>query len=244
MIRNFIFFSLLTIFIQPQLLAKSITVAVAANFAEPMKIILKQFELLHSNIDTTLVIGSSGKLFAQIQQGAPFDLFLSADQEKPNELIRLKLAVPHSQFTYAKGILVLWSKQNLAPSYQTLKTFKGNLAIANPKLAPYGVAAKQVLAHYHNKNIQLISANNVIGAFQYIHSNSVKMGLIAKSSLIHADIDLKQSWDIDKSLYSEILQDLVIITSSDEVKLLSTYMKSSEVQSIIESFGYQRGSYE
>jgi len=244
MIRKFIIFSLLAFFVQPHILAKTLTIAVAANFSEPMKGILKKFERLHPGIQTNLVIGSSGKLFAQIQQGAPFDVFLSADQDKPAKLIQLQLALENSQFTYAKGLLVLWSNQNIKLSDQSLKTYSGNLAIANPKFAPYGIAAQQVLAHYHNNNIQLITANNVIGAFQYIYSNSVQIGLIAKSSLIHAGIQPDTSWNVDKSLYSEILQDMVIINASTEASLLTMYMQSDEVQTIIETLGYQRGLYE
>jgi len=244
MIRTLLLINVLISFASTQLMAKTLNVAVATNFAEPMKVILHNFEQLHPQISTNLVIGSSGKLFAQIQQGAPFDVFLSADQDKPNQLVHLQLAQADSQFTYAKGLLVLWSKQALNLDEHFLNNYKGKFAIANPKFAPYGVAALHVLDHYNNPNIQLISASNVIGAFQYIHSDAVSAGLIAKSSIIHAGIQLEEIWEVDQSLYPEILQDFVIIKASNESEQLSLFLQSKEVQSIIQSFGYQRGSYE
>ena len=166
-------------------------VAVASNFIKPMKDLSKRYEEF-SNQSITVISGSSAKLMAQIKQGAPYDLFFSADQEKVSQLIEYGLADTASRQKYAKGRLVLWSKACLRQtnmpeqtSYQRLinKEFK-YLAIANPTLAPYGRAAVESLKSlglYNSLKGKLVYGENIAQTFQFVYSANSDLGLVALS---------------------------------------------------------------
>ncbi|BCE03353.1 molybdate ABC transporter substrate-binding protein [Marinicellulosiphila megalodicopiae] len=239
--RSFIFFTILLFCCQTKLRAESfdVTVAVAANFAEPLKILINDFERVHPKIKVNMVIGSSGKLFAQIQQNAPFDLFLSADQSKPLALIASGHAIKDSLHTYAQGTLVLWSYSETPLNNESLKTFKGKLAIANPKIAPYGEASMEVIHHYENPNIQIIQANNVLGVLQYVKSQSVEMGLVALSSLSQFPLTSLNIWHVDSALYSPILQDMVILNDNPHTRIFWIFLQSEQAKIVKHQFGYK-----
>lgn len=227
--------------------AEQATIAVAANFTAPMKAIVAQFEKTSPH-QIRLSFGSSGKFFAQIRQGAPYDVLFSADQEKPNALIMQKMAVGDSCFTYALGKLVLWSadKQLLLSGSKAL--LNGNfkkLALANPRLAPYGLAAQQVLEHLSLKPAvsgKLVLGENIAQTFQFIHSGNAELGFVAVSQLAALQADKRgSSWEIPANLYTPIRQDAVLLTRASNnaaARALIEFTKTPAARTLIENYGY------
>ncbi|MCG8381262.1 MAG: molybdate ABC transporter substrate-binding protein [Gammaproteobacteria bacterium] len=223
-------------------------IAAASNFMAPLKAIMTDFEA-HSGHKARVSFGSSGKLYAQITHGAPFDVFLSADQKTPMSLEAQGLAVKSSRFTYALGRLALWSTHAsyrnklreilITGHYQTL-------AIANPKLAPYGEAALQTLASLgisKDHISRLVQGENITQTFQFIHSGNANLGFIALSQAV----SFKESahgalWIIPGEYYSPIQQDVVLLKRGQPnpaARAFLAYLKSQPARAVIESFGYQ-----
>lgn len=233
---------------------EEIIVAVASNFIQPAKQIAQAFED-ETQSKVRLVFGSSGKIYAQIKNGAPFDVFLSADQTKPEALISSGDAVASSQQTYAQGQLVLWSSEKhkdikhdfIAGRYRFI-------AIANPKLAPYGIAASSVLEKYHSENTldanvdsitqsKIVMGENVSQVFQFIVSGNADMGFIALSQIKSNEM-IKESdfWLVPKDDYAPILQDAVLLQRSSQslvAKEFLKFLKSEKATSIMKNYGYQ-----
>ena len=167
--------------------AETITIAVASNFAVVLEDLIDDFESFHAGSKVVLVSGSSGKLYAQIKHGAPFDFFMSADQDKPMKLIEDGFAVPETRFTYAIGALVLWSAdpKRIDHSDKILKSLAFNkLALANSKLAPYGLAAEQVLAKLGLENTsrsRWVQGENIAQVYQFVATQNAELGFVAKS---------------------------------------------------------------
>lgn len=224
--------------------AQTIKVAVAANFSQPMKALIKSYEE-QSSTKVALITGSSGKLYAQIMHGAPFDLFFSADQDKVDKLETKNKIVPNTQFTYAQGHLVLWSKQvNSAPS-ERLKSGEFNyISIANPKHAPYGVAAVEYLSATNKAALKKrIIGENISQAFQYAYSGSADLGLVALSQVITLPAKQGVYEHIPANLMTPILQDAALLTSAKDKQSAIDFLlfvKSSTGQNIIERFGYSK----
>ncbi|MEH6447792.1 MAG: molybdate ABC transporter substrate-binding protein [Oleispira sp.] len=222
--------------------AEQVTVAIAANFINPMHKLVAEFEQ-QSQHQVTLVSGSSGRFFAQIHHGAPFDVFLSADSDKPQRLIALGLALPSSLFTYAYGRLVLWgmdNKQEITAKTLRKADFK-HLAIANAKLAPYGKAAKEVLVQLGlEKEIRSkwVVGENISQTYQFVASQNAQYGFIAASQWPAADF----GWLVPESLHQPIQQDAVILTRAQGNKAafdLLEYLQSPAAAVIIQDYGYQ-----
>lgn len=225
-----------------------LTVAVAANFAAPIKRLAADFEQ-DTGRSVRLSVGSSGKLFAQIQHGAPFDVFLSADQDKPQRLVELGLAVAESQFTYAVGELVLWSSQQHLDVEQTL--LQGNfhkLAIANPKLAPYGLAAEQTLISLNLADAsksKLIFGESISQAFQFVASGNAELGFVARAQVIAAGasdtLSKGSAWFVPSRLYAPIRQDAVLLSraihDSGAAHFLH-FLQSESAKNTVQSYGY------
>jgi molybdate transport system substrate-binding protein len=232
----------------------NLKVAVSANFSHALKKLLPKFEE-NTNITTQVFIGSTGNLFKQIYHGAPYDIFIAADKFRPQRLIEANIALENSLKTYAFGTISFWSTQwsnsektreNL-PTFQSLiqqiKDKKNRLAIANPNIAPYGLAAKQVIEnnelwHIINKN-QLITGSNINQTFQQVRSGAVPLGIVADSQLI---INNFTGVEIPSEHYEPIEQQLVIIAASKNIQqaqLLSQYLLSKESQNIIKTLGYK-----
>lgn len=229
--------------------AGELKVALASNFSMVMAEIVEQFGAKNEGSELILISGSSGKLYAQIKHGAPFDVFFSADQDKPDRLIKEGLAMPDSQFTYALGSLVLWSANtaSINGSSEILEKHGFNkLALANAKLAPYGLASEQVLK---NKGLEVttrhkwIKAENIAQAYQFVASGNADIGFVAKSQVWNnGRLKFGSVWLIDADLYSPIKQDAVILKSTKNLKLatkLMNFIRSQDVQNKIEQFGYQ-----
>ncbi|WP_413699040.1 molybdate ABC transporter substrate-binding protein [Psychromonas sp. KJ10-10] len=228
--------------------AGDINVAVAGNFFKPLKVLISKFEL-QTGHRVLVSVGSTGKLYAQISNGAPFDLFLATDQTRPSKLIEQKLAVKNSQFTYAKGKLVLWSSENNLIDSQGDRLLSSDLihlAIANPDIAPYGEQAVQVLKNlniYQKLSNKLVLGQNVGQVFQYVSSGNIKQGIIPLSQVtMDGKINSGSAWIIPSSLYHPIQQDAVLLNKGKKNPIAESflnYLKTPEALQIISSFGYE-----
>lgn len=228
--------------------AGTVTAAVAANFTRPMQAIAERFEA-ETGHQLRLSFGSSGQLFAQIQNGAPFDVFLSADQTKPQALIDSGDALADSRFTYAVGALALWSStpDRFSDGEALLRSGDFNrLAIANPRLAPYGVAAVEVL-HRLGLNEQLadqiIQGQNIAQTHQFVATGNADLGLVALSQLIENGRAASGSaWIIPANYYRPIRQDAVLLNRAHDnaaARALLDFLRSDTTQELIESYGYR-----
>jgi len=225
--------------------AAEIRIAVASNFRPAMQVIAKRFESKTGH-DVILIFGSTGKQYAQIKHGAPFDAFFAADSRRPKQLEEDGAAVAGTRFTYAVGKLVLWSPVAgyVDPSGNVLNTgdFK-HLAIANPELAPYGLAAQQVLKSrglWESLASRLVRGESIVQAFQFIDSGSAELGFIAYAQIKQPGKPLQGSyWDIPQSLYSPIEQQAVLLRDSEPARAFLQFIQSWEALKIIGVFGYQ-----
>jgi molybdate transport system substrate-binding protein len=228
-----------------QALAGEVRVAVASNFAEAMTDIAQRFEASTGH-NVKLSSGSTGKHYAQIRNGAPFDLFFAADARRPDLLERAGLAKAGSRFTYAVGKLVLWSPD---PNYVDAEgkileqgDFR-HLAIANPKLAPYGRAAQEVLEGrglWHVLSSRIVRGENIGQAYQFIKSGNAELGFVAYSQIKRPDRPPEGSvWDVPQSSYSPIEQQAVLINDNDAARAFLSFVRQIEISALIREYGYR-----
>lgn len=228
--------------------AEPLQVAVAANFAAPANALAKAFTQA-SGRQVLVSTGSSGKLFAQIQHGAPYDVFLSADQAKPVALQQAGLVLADSRFTYAIGNLVLWSPADSDAQAIAARLQRGDfarLALANPRLAPYGLAAVetlQVLQLSETTRSRWVLGENIAQTFQFVSSGNVDMGFIALSQwLAHQQRLSGGVWLVPDELYAPIRQDAVGLRRSSQPELAAqflTFLSSETARDIIRTQGYR-----
>ncbi len=228
--------------------AGEVHVAVAANFTAPMKQIAAEFEKATGH-KAVLSFGSSGNFYAQIRHGAPFQLFLSADDEKPALLEKEGLTIKGSRFTYAVGTLVLWSpKPNFvdAKGDVLLKGQFARMAIANPKLAPYGVAAIETLTSMgllDRLRPRFVEGENIAQTYQFVATGNADLGFVALSQVIKdGKLSGGSSWIVPAKLHKPIRQDAVLLAAGRDnpaAGALAAYLKSDRAKSIIRSYGYQ-----
>lgn len=227
--------------------AAVINVAVASNFTAPMKIISAVFEQ-QTGHKAILAFGSTGHFFTQIKNGAPFDILLAADTQIPLRLEQEKLGIAESRFTYATGKLVLWSKQpGLVDENGKIlhtDTFK-RIAIANPKLAPYGAAALETMSKMGVlKSLQpkLVQGENIGQTYQFIATENAALGFIALSQILSdGKIIQGSAWIVPSSMHSPIRQDAILLSKAREnpaALALALFLKGEQAQNIIRSFGY------
>ncbi len=228
-----------------QLFAEDLTIAVASNFASPMREIGQAFEQ-KSGHNVRFAFGSSGKLASQILQGAPFDAFFSADQSKPALLRERGFASQYSQFTYAIGRLALWSKEaGVEPLAQLRAQQYRKVALANPKLAPYGDAAQEVLGRLGllaASQSKWVQGENIAQTYQFVDSGNAELGFVAYSQIYKQNQLIKGSaWLVPENLHQPIRQDAVLVgaESSEAARQFMGFMRGSEVRTILESYGYQ-----
>ncbi|GAB2198979.1 molybdate ABC transporter substrate-binding protein [Sessilibacter sp. MAH4] len=228
--------------------ADEVHVAVAANFTAAMKEAVVDFEQ-KSNHKVIVSFGSSGKIYSQIKNGAPYQVFLSADQTKPELLENEGLTVAGSRFTYAIGALALWSaKENfIDDQFTVLKSGTFNkLALANPKLAPYGAAALEVLEALNltqQTNPKLVKGDNIAQTYQFVATGNADLGFVALSQIMNkGQLISGSSWIVPTDLYSPIRQDAVLLENAQNNQAaldLLTYLKSDAAREIIHSYGYK-----
>ncbi len=227
--------------------ADRVRVAVASNFRPTLDALVQAFES-GSEHRVEVVSGSTGKLYAQIVQGAPFDLLLAADAERPRRLEAEGRIRPGSRFTYAIGRLVLWSPdpQRVDGEGRVLK--QGDfryLAIANPKLAPYGRAARQLLQAmglWPDLQGRLLRGENIAQAYHFVASGNAELGFVAWSQLRGpAGRGEEGSWWLPTgNLHDPIEQQLVLLSDRAGARAFHAFLAGAEAERIIESHGYER----
>ena len=228
--------------------ADEVQVAVAANFTAPIQAIAKDFE---KDTGHTLVAayGATGQFYAQIKNGAPFEVFLAADDSTPAKLEQEKEIVPGSRFTYAIGTLALWSAKE---GYVDAKgdVLKQNaykhLSIANPKAAPYGLAATQVLDKLKLTEAtqgKIVEGQNITQAFQFVSTGNAELGFVALSQIYKAGkVTSGSAWIVPSNLHDPIRQDAVILNKGKDsaaAKALVEYLKGPKAAAVIKSYGYE-----
>jgi molybdate transport system substrate-binding protein len=230
--------------------AGEVQVAVAANFAGPMQRIAADFAK-DTGHHVQVSVGATGKLYAQVQNGAPFEVFLSADEITPARLEGEKLAVAGTRFTYAQGKLVLWSARPgfVDPAGAVLRqgTF-AHLAIANPKIAPYGAAAVEAIAALGLTGAlepKIVQGESVGQAAEFVATGNAELGFVALSQIAPPDGSLTRIagsyWIVPARLYAPIRQDAVLLqkgASNPAAHALVDYLKGPKAKAIIRSYGY------
>jgi len=224
--------------------AAEIRVAVASNFRHAMAELATRFEAAAGH-EVTVIPGSSGKHYAQIVHGAPFDAFFSADAERPLRLERERRIQPGSRFTYAIGKLVLWSPRDdfVDPEGKVLMVNAfAHLAIANPQLAPYGAAAREVLQSlgiWERLAGKLVRGENIGQAFQFVVSGNAELGLVSRAQLTMPGRPFGGSaWDPPQSLYNRIDQQAVLLEDSAAGRAFMAFVQSVEARALIRTYGY------
>ncbi|MDC3360894.1 molybdate ABC transporter substrate-binding protein [Candidatus Thioglobus sp.] len=231
-----------------QIAADEIKVAVASNFYPAMKEIVSQYELKQSqsfeNHNIVLISGSSGKHYAQIFNGAPFDIFFSADKIRPILLEKKGISETGSRFTYALGKLVLWSSLDgfVEKDERLYSNDSRFLAIANPRIAPYGVAAREALISlnlWEDLQSRLVRGENIGQTFQFVNSGNAKLGFISYSQLMNPSYPVAGSfWEVPQTLYTPIEQQVVLLKKSSLAKDFLSFIESDESLNIISKYGY------
>ena len=228
--------------------AGEVTVAVASNFTAPMQKLAPLFEK-DTGHKLVLAFGSTGGFYAQIKNGGPFHVFLSADDETPLKLEKEGFAVKGTRFTYATGQLILWSKQPgfVDEKADVLKTGKfQRLAMANPKLAPYGAAALETLQKLgllQQLQPKLVQGDNIAQTYQFVSTENAQLGFVALSQ-VYADGKLLQGsgWRVPSHLHAPIQQDAVLLSAGQNnpaAKELLAFLKTDKAKALIQAYGYQ-----
>ena len=220
-------------------------IAVAANFSPVLHQLLPQFSQA-TNIQVEVISAATGVLYQQLRHGAPFDLFLGADNIHTVQLINDNIAIDSSLTTYAIGQLSLWSANIDSYSLDILNNLEGKLAIANPELAPYGKAAKSVLVSlnlWDKIQPQLITGINVNQTFQQIRSGATTLGFVANSQLV---LNGLSGINIPEHLHAVIEQQLVIIKNTkqhDNAQQFIDFLMSEQTQLQLTEYGYLNAMY-
>lgn len=227
--------------------AADVSVAVAANFSAPMQKIAQSFEQ-DSGHKVRMAFGATGNFYAQIKNGAPYQLLLAADDKTPLKLEQEGQGVIGSRFTYAVGKLVLWSMQPRLVDDQggVLKTQNyQRLAIANPKLAPYGAAAVEVLTNLgllQAVQSKWVQGENIAQTYQFVASENAQLGFVAMSQVMaEGKVTQGSVWVVPAQLYTPIRQDVVLLSIAKDdapAKALLQYLRSDKAKDIMRSFGY------
>ena len=228
--------------------AADVNVAVAANFAAPMQAIAAILEKTTGH-KASIVSGATGRFYAQISNGAPFDVFLAADDETPARLEKEGLAVAGSRFTYARGKLVLWSANPALVDAQGEVLRTGDfrkIAMAQPRVAPYGAAAMEVIGKIglsERLTPRLVLGESLGQTFNFVATGNAELGFVALSQVLEGG-KLKNGsiWTIPSALYSPIVQDAVLLRRGKDnpaAAALLTLLKSEPIKGLIRSYGYE-----
>ena len=232
--------------------AGEVTVAVAANFTAPMQKIAKAFEQ-DTGHKALLAFGATGKFYAQIKNGAPFDVLLAADDETPARLEKEGLAVAGTRFTYAMGRLALWSKSPTLVDDQG-EVLRGNrfeklgihkIAMADPKLAPYGAAAIEVMTHlgvWPAVKTKLVQGESIGQTYQFVSTENAQLGFVALSQIsLDGRITQGAAWVVPQSMHTPLKQDAVLLNSGKDnaaAHALLKYLQGDTAKTIITRYGY------
>ncbi len=225
--------------------AVDVPVAVAANFTDAANEIGRAFEQ-RTGHKPLFSFGATGALYTQITQGAPFQVFLSADQVTAKRAIDERNAVAGTQFTYAVGRLVLFSKAANVASEAGLRagTFQ-KIALANPTAAPYGAAAMEVL---RSLNVlaalqpKIVQGDNIAQTYQFIDTGNAELGFVGMSQVVA--VSGGSRWVVPDNLYTPIRQDAVLTragANSTAARAFLDFLKSPEAIAVMEKYGYAKG---
>lgn len=227
--------------------AGEVTAAVAANFARPMEALAAQFQAATGHT-ARVSVGSTGRLYSQIVAGAPFDLLLAADARTPARLVDEGLARAETRFTYAIGQLVLWSPQPGRVDAEGMVLAADGwrrLAIANPKLAPYGEAAVAVLRArglHQRLGPKLVTGDSIAQAFQFVATGNAELGFVALSQVMAPGQVVSGSvWRVPQALYPPIRQDVVLLNraaSNPAALALLAFLREPAARATIAAYGY------
>jgi molybdate transport system substrate-binding protein len=240
---------LVALILSGQALADDVQVAVAANFSAPMQAIARAFEQ-SSGHRVIAAYGATGQFYAQINNGAPFEVLLAADDSTPAKLESEGAGVPGSRFTYAVGALALWSAQpgyvDAAGAVLKSDTFR-HLAIANPQTAPYGLAATQVLDKLGLTQAvkhKLVEGQNIAQAYQFVASGNAELGFVALSQ-VYKDGQITQgsAWRVPAQLHEPIRQDALLLAKGQNnpaARALLEYLRGEQAATLIRAYSYQR----
>lgn len=227
--------------------ADEVQVAVAANFTAPIQAIAADFEK-DTGHKLVASYGATGQFYTQIKNGAPFEVFLAADDTTPAKLEKEGDTVAGSRFTYAVGTLALWSAKDgyVDAKGEVLKANQyQHLSIANPKAAPYGLAATQVLAKLkltEATQAKIVEGQNISQAYQFVSTGNAELGFVALSQIYKdGKVTSGSAWIVPNDLYSPIKQDAVVLTKgkgNPAAKALMEYLKGPKAAAVIKSYGY------
>ncbi|WPN49726.1 MULTISPECIES: molybdate ABC transporter substrate-binding protein [unclassified Pseudomonas] len=239
---------LVTVFALGSAQADEVQVAVAANFTAPIQALATDFEK-DTGHKLVTSFGATGQFYTQIKNGAPFEVFLSADESTPKKLEAEGDTVKGSRFTYAVGTLALWSAKEgyVDAKGEVLKKNEyQHLSIANPKAAPYGLAATQVLAKEgltEKVKDKLVEGQNITQAYQFVSTGNAELGFVALSQIYKdGKITTGSAWIVPASLHDPIKQDAVILNKGKDnpaAKALVDYLKGPKAAAVIKSYGYE-----
>jgi molybdate transport system substrate-binding protein len=240
--------SLLAVFAIGAVQADEVQVAVAANFTAPIQAIAADFEK-DTGHKLVAAYGATGQFYTQIKNGAPFEVFLSADDTTPEKLEKEGDTVKGSRFTYAIGTLALWSAKEgyVDAKGEVLKNNEyQHLSIANPKAAPYGLAATQVLEKLkltEATKAKIVEGQNITQAYQFVSTGNAELGFVALSQIYKdGKVSSGSAWIVPASLHDPIKQDAVILNKGKDnaaAKALVEYLKGPKAAAVIKSYGYQ-----
>ena len=240
--------SLLAVFAIGAAQADEVQVAVAANFTAPIQAIAADFEK-DTGHKLVAAYGATGQFYTQIKNGAPFEVSLSADDTTPEKLEREGDTVKGSRFTYAVGTLALWSAKDgyVDSKGEVLKKNEyQHLSIANPKTAPYGLAATQVLEKLkltEATKTKIVEGQNITQAYQFVSTGNAELGFVALSQIYkEGKVTSGSAWIVPASLHDPIKQDAVILSKGKDnaaAKALVEYLKGPKAAAVIKSYGYQ-----
>ncbi|ALL12860.1 molybdate ABC transporter substrate-binding protein [Caulobacter henricii] len=226
-------------------LAAETKVAVAGNFTEPAREIAARFEAKTGH-NVILSFGSSGQFYAQIANGAPFEVFLSADSERPLRAEAEGLTVPGSRFTYATGRLVLWSRTAGLVDSSGAVLAKGRfekLAIADARAAPYGQAAVETLTRlklYDAVKPKIVTGASITQTYQHVQTGAAELGFVALSQVINAPGGSR--WIVPSHYHTPIEQQAVLLKTgarNEAARAFLQYLKGAEARAIIKRYGYE-----
>ena len=227
--------------------AEEALVAVAANFSAPMQQIALSFQK-DTGHQLRVSFGATGGIYAQIKNGGPFDVFLSADQITPQKLEAEGLGVASTRFNYATGQLVLWSRQDglVDDKGQVLRSKNiQRIALANPKLAPYGVAAWETmtaLGLLEELKPKMVQGDNIAQTYQFVSTQNAQVGFVALSQVFaNGQLTSGSAWIVPPHLYKPIRQDVILLKNGKDnsaAKALLMYLKGEKAKAVMKSYGY------
>lgn len=220
-------------------LAGEVRVAVASNFAGVMEPLASAFTE-QTGHQLRLSYGSTGKHYAQIRQGAPFDVFLAADEARPQRLEVEGLGIPGTRSTYALGVLILWSPSGEIADPAAQLEQAPRVALANPRLAPYGRAARQALETmglWETVGARAVRGENIAQTYQFVATGNARLGFVALSQwMIHPR---GHYWTVPANHYEPVIQQVILLRDTSSARSFQRFLQSDEARAIIRAGGYQ-----